>query len=231
MLERGIKKSINWDKNQACHWNIQGKSGSGKTYFCKFLLAKISLYEPTSQLYMADFKGDGDFSFLNAPQVERFYRYDKSGQALQDVYNILVNRQQGIDESRNLIILYFDELAAYINSLSYDKKLMESEKQKISYMLMIARSFNIQLIIAQQRADAILYAAGARDNFGMVLGLGTLSEEAKQMMFSEFKKDMLPQKRGTGYLLINNAKLYEVKVPTVTDMDKLNQTILEGVTR
>lgn len=226
-MSLGVSAPVVWNPQQAPHVVAFGATGSGKTYFTKLLLGKIALHEPTAQLRVCDFKGDDDFSFLNG--CERFHRFMGCGAGLDEFYKQFSARQSGEDKSRHMLVLFFDEWASYCNNL--DKKAVEEEKRKLATLLMLGRSFRVHVIVSQQRADAAYFNA-ARDNFNLVIGLGNLSEESKNMLFHEFKEQMKPdRKQGTGYMLTNGADFKAVCVPTVSDVKKLHQTILQGVKR
>ncbi len=128
-----------------------------------------------------------------------------------------------------MLVLFYDEFGAYCNSL--DKKVAEDEKKKLATLAMLGRSFRMHILISMQRADAS-YFNSSRDNFNLVIGLGNLSEESKNMLFHEYKDDMLPdRKQGTGYMLTNGTALTAVQVPTISNMTKLESFIKQGVTR
>lgn len=223
----GIHQSIDWLPDKAPHVMVCGATGSGKTYFTKLLLGKIASHQPTARLSVCDFKGDRDFEFLNG--CSRFHRFIDCQEGLQQFYDRFRQRQSGEDSSRSMMVLFFDEWASYCNSV--DKKAVEEEKKKLSNLLMLGRSFQVHLIISQQRADA-QYFNSARDNFNLVIGLGNLSEESKNMLFHEFKSQMQPNRnQGTGYLLTNGAGLTPVIVPVISSMDRLHHAIRQGAMR
>lgn len=220
-IQLNIAKWHMWEPDKAPHAVIIGATGSGKTYFSKLLLGKISLYGYNVEIFVCDFKGDTDWEF--AAGCKKFYRFTECAEGLTQFYNRFTDRQQRKDISRSMLVLFFDEWASYLNY--QDKKQAEEEKKKLANLLMLGRSFNVHIIISQQRADA-QYFSTARDNFNLVIGLGNLSEESKDMLFHEHKKDMLPnRKRGTGYMLTNGADLKTILVPRITNMQKLHNTI------
>lgn len=226
-LKYGIKQYITWNPDKAPHIAAFGATGSEKTYCTKLILARISKVIANSQFYICDFKGDADFSFLN--NKDRFYRFMDCEKGLNDYYEQFQKRQSGIDTNCNMLLLFFDEWASYI--LNIDKKKAEEEKKKLATLLMLGRSFNVHVMISQQRVDAS-YFNSARDNINLVISLGNLSEEGKEMMFREFKDQMKPDRRqGTGYMITNGTDFTPVVVPTISDMNRVNNYIRAAVIR
>jgi len=226
-LSYQIRQGVEWQPEKAPHVVIFGATGSGKTYATKLMLGRISLHISNSQIYVCDYKGDDDFSFLTG--ISRFYRFQDCSKGLDNFFKRFQDRQSGLDTSRDMIILYFDEWASYCNNL--EKKVAEEEKRKLATLLMLGRSFHVHVIIAQQRVDAV-YFNSARDNFNLVIGLGNLSQESKDMLFHEFKDQMKPdRKQGTGYMLTNGTDFTPIQVPTINDREKLHKYIKMAVTR
>lgn len=222
-LSLGIQKSYVWEPAKVPHAIVIGGTGSGKTYFSKILLGKICTYKPTTQLIICDFKGDDDFCFLE--EIPGFYRFTDCFQGIEDFYQCFLARQQQKDKSRNPLVLFFDEFASAVNHL--DKKDAEELKKKVATLLMLGRSFSCFLVFALQRADAA-YFASARDNFNLVVALGNLSEESKDMFFHSVKEQIIPdRRRGTGYLLESGTNLQKVVVPAVKDIHRLHLAILK----
>ncbi|HGC8952348.1 TPA: type IV secretory system conjugative DNA transfer family protein [Streptococcus agalactiae] len=203
------------------HFLIIGASGSGKTYASTIILAKLIFDVNTNhnqpcQLILADYKSDNDFDFIkDYPTV---FRFDEVANALELAIATLEARQKGKDTSTGLVVFFFDEWGAYLSSL--DTKIKNETIRKLSRLMMLSRSFNIQIIIANQRGDAE-YFGKIRDNFSTVLALGALSKETVQMFFSDEKSNLrLSHQRAEGYLKINGRNpLKEVVVPKLNHND------------
>jgi len=224
----GLNVPIHWRPAEAPHMAISGSTGSGKTYFTKLLLGKIVKHIPTSQLYVCDAKGDQDFSFLDG--ADRFARYDV-GPMFQRFFEAFQARQRGEDASRNMLVLMFDEWSNYLDSLS-GKKLQDDEKRKLALLVRLGRSFNVHLILSQQRFDAC-YTPG-RENFSIAIALSVMSKESREMLFSGYKDEIAahpPRQRGTGFMLTNGMNFVPISVPRVRSQEKLHQAIYTGVTR
>ena len=198
----------------------------GKTYCVKLLLAKISKYIASSHLTICDYKGDSDFSFLS--ECERFYRFDRCMQGLNNVYaSFLEVQKTGIKNGFHLLV--FDEWGAFINSL--DKKEAEEAKKKLSNLLMLGRSFDFHVLLSQQRLNAEDFGK-SRDQFNIVLLLGNASKEVISMLFHDYKDYIKnDRQRGTGYILSNGTNFQTIIVPTIKSMEQVNTAIKQAVLR
>ena len=226
-LNYGIRKYVVWDTEQFAHLILFGGTGSGKTYLTKLILSRISKKNPEAQIYLANYKGDSkDFGAIQGSK--RYYSFSECERALDEFKGMFEKRMSGKDTTRTFQLLLFDEWASYLANL--DKKKAEEEKKKLGTILMMGRSYNLHVIISQQRCDSVHFSAGTRDQFGIVIALGSLSSEGKDMMFREFKDKMTPKTRGTGYLT-DGTNLIAIRVPTIRDMKKVDEYIKDAVNR
>ncbi len=226
MQECGIRQYIEWDTEKAPHCAISGITGTGKTYLAKLLLARISKNLNDAQITICDFKGDRDFSFLSG--CEGFFRFEDCGKGFDSFYESFVKRQRDNDsESFNLLL--FDEWASYLNYL--EKKDAEVAKRKLESLLMLSRSFNYHIILSQQRLNAESFGK-SRDNFNLVIVLGNPSKEVQEMLFSDYKNEISPDRNcGTGYLLVNGTNFERIIVPQITNIELVNEYIKQAVKR
>lgn len=224
-LNYNIQQFVNWVPSVHPHCAIFGASGSGKTYALRLLLGRIGLHVPDAEVIVCDYKGDDDFSFLNG--LANFYRFSDCLHGLENIVSLLKERQQNCND-KHFVAFVFDEWASFISSL--DKKTADSARQSLALLLQLGRSFHIHVILSQQRMDSS-YFASARDNFSVILGMGKLSKEAVEMMFSEFKEQINRTKpRGYGSLVMGS-DFYNVVVPKVRDPVRLEECIYRVVAR
>ena len=226
LLLVGITKYLCWEYTSCAHVVVYGSTGSGKTYLCKIILGRISKGIADSELIICDYKADADFSFLE--ECENFFRFTECMKGLEKVYEELCARQSRDSKKRHFLCLFFDEWASFVSNL--EKKEAERAKTMLASLLMLGRSFQIHVIISQQRVDSV-YFGNARDNFSVIIGMGRLSKESVQMMFSDYKDEIIPNKpRGYGTAIIGN-RLRNIVVPRVRDTEKLHRSIREAVER
>lgn len=228
-LKYGIKRYVKWNPALAPHIICYGATGMGKTVACKLILARIAKYIPDSQIWINDFKGDStDFVFCR--NSTRYFRFSECEQGFDGFFKVFLKRQSGEDTTRNFAACYWDEWASYI--LSLERKKADIEKSKLSTLLMMARSYNMHIISSFQRCDSVYFCAGSRDQYNVVVSLGNLSIQGKEMMMSEFKDQMKPdRKQGTGYMITNGADFTSIQVPIISDMSKMHYYIKDAVNR
>lgn len=175
---------------------------------------------PETEIYFCDFKNSEDFSFLKG--YSHYYSGDSCYNGVMAYYESFCNaRINGKTEKRHLLI--FDEYPAFLNYLSTIDKQGKTKKTGdilgvVAEILMLGRGIQYGVWIVTQRADASLFANGARDNFMVVLGLGRMSKEQKGMIFAG---EELPDKiyrQGEGCLLADGHPLYEIAYPRIKNI-------------
>lgn len=232
----GEKKPIIIDasaKNNT-HTIISGMSGSGKSYYVNQNFARMILNGGNdAKYYFLDFKQDDAFTYLrNCP---RYFSYDNTINALDEVYEIMHKRQSGEDTSRSYVNLIWDEYMANILSLmGTDKKKAESVMRKVSEILMLGRSLAVKLVIACQRPDAEAFPRGARLNFGMIIILGASIESIYSMLMPKELIDKVGNREfhtGEGVMLWQGSELHFIKVPVIRDEEKMKAICIEALTR
>lgn len=216
---------INWDITGNSHIAVQGITGTGKSYFCKLILGRLGLYLPNAEITLCDFKGDDSFTFLEG--YERYHRFESCMIGFDTFYNGFLNRQAGLDTSRTLRLLMFDEWSSFINYL--DKKQAEEYRKKFFLLISMGRSFNYHILLAQQRLSAEDFPK-VRDNFNIVITLGNPSKEVAGMFYSDYCEIINRDRgQGTGYMLTNGSDFRKIVVPTVTNMAKMEHYIKRAV--
>lgn len=216
------------------HTLVCGMSGSGKSYLTNQYLARICLHGgEDSVVYFADYKQDDSFAYLR--ECPRYYPYNKTIDALEEVYEIMHKRQCGEDTTRNYITLVWDEYVANILSfLGSGKKKAEAVMHKVSEILMLGRSLAVRLVIACQRPDASVFPTGSRLNFGVIIIVGANLESIYSMLMPKELIEKVGNREfhtGEGVMLWQGSELRFIKVPVIRNEEKMKAICIEGLTR
>lgn len=231
----GTKSPINVDMsvNTNSHILLSGMSGSGKSYFLNQIFARICLQNKDNSVYFADFKQDDSFSHLR--NCKNYYPYDKTTEALNIFYDILHNRQSGKDTSRTPITLIWDEYVANVLSLiNNDKKQAQEVMRKVSEILMLGRSLAVQLVISCQRPDALVFPAGSRLNYGVIIIVGAAIKSIYEMLIPSEYIEKIGERKfkiGEGIVLLQGSQLHFIKVPVIRNIEKMQNICIEALNR
>jgi hypothetical protein len=211
------------------HFCIVGSTGSGKSLFVLYVLYGLLNIQSGFRLYIGDFKKSGDYTGVTAP--ERFAEFDYVVMLIESFYADFENTPEGNLEIK---VLLLDEYAGFITWLTQnDKKRCEEIKSKITTILMLGRSRHCFVWCVQQRMTAQLFPAGigAVDNFQLCVGLGRLSTESRKSLFAgerlentQFEETFSPG-IGEGLCLIDGQPLKAIKVPRISDKEKLKKLL------
>lgn len=225
LLKENLIMPIMWDCSKSAHILLNGSTGSGKTTAAKQVLMEVSNLIPNSQITLCDFKAE-DFSFLNG--ASRYYSFRETLNGLNSFYAEFEDRQAGTDTSRTFKLLAFDEWASFLNML--DKKEAEAAKIKLATLLMLGRSFNVHVMIIQQRGDS-QYFNTARDNFNIIISLGNISKESAQMFGFDREQMESVRNPGQGYMMTNGTNMQPVRFPPIADESTSDEMIRSAVVR
>lgn len=225
ILSQGVKVPVTVDFSSVPHMLIVAPSGSGKTYLLTYILGQIA--KKSVKLILADFKG---IDFIEFNDCRNYYKHNSVGEAVDCVFDELQNRMANasVNSEYEPIYLCIDEWPGFLSSLAV-KKEQDNYKQKLANILMLGRGANIFIIMSLQRADST-YITG-RDNFGNVVGLGTLSKESIAMVFNDNKEMIEPKSRGKGYLQTDGKPLREIVVPMLRNINDTKAIIKTALSR
>lgn len=225
ILSQGVKVPVTVDFSSVPHMLIVAPSGSGKTYLLTYILVQIA--KKSVKLILADFKG---IDFIEFNDCRNYYKHNSVGEAVDCAFDELQNRMANasVNSEYEPIYLCIDEWSGFLSSLAV-KKEQDNYKQKLANILMLGRGANIFIIMSLQRADST-YITG-RDNFGNVVGLGTLSKESIAMVFNDNKEMIEPKSRGKGYLQTDGKPLREIVVPMLRNINDTKAVIKTALSR
>ena len=225
ILSQGVKVPVTVDFSSVPHMLIVAPSGSGKTYLLTYILGQIA--KKSVKLILADFKG---IDFIEFNDCRNYYKHNSVGEAVDCVFDELQNRMANasVNSEYEPIYLCIDEWSGFLSSLAV-KKEQDNYKQKLANILMLGRGANIFIIMSLQRANST-YITG-RDNFGNVVGLGTLSKESIAMVFNDNKEMIEPKSRGKGYLQTDGKPLREIVVPMLRNINDTKAIIKTALSR
>ena len=127
-----------------------------------------------------------------------------------------------------LYFLIFDELLAFISTL--DNKEKKEVMAKLTNIVVKGRQAGVFVIFATQRPDTAVLDGKVRDQLGLRIALGKLSNEGYKMIFGEtntaYKEIGL---EGTGYYqikeMIDRPKVF--LSPFIVNGDLVGQEIME----
>ena len=229
----GVKEPIYADISPSSnsHTLFCGMSGSGKSFATNQYMARLASSAPDSKLFFSDFKQDDTFFYLR--DCSRYYAFENSLTALENVYSIMHKRQSGEDQSRNPITLIWDEYVANILYLqNKNKKQSENTMRNVSEILMLGRSLNVRLVNCCQRPDAVAFPTGSRLNYGIIIILGAPIKSIYEMLIPKEYIDLIGDRKfgiGEGVALLQSSELHFIKIPMVRNIEKMQQICIAAL--
>lgn len=206
-----------------------GRTGSGKSYALAVILGALARFNPDISITICDYKKS---SFSQYEDTPNFYGYNDVPDGIRAFHKEFKERLEANDPERNnhKRVLLIDEYGALI--MAQEKKQGDELRTIVADMLFMGRSLGMILIVGLQRAEAEHFKVGCRDQFKAVLSMGNLSSEQKQMLYKDYKDELVAKNRvGEGYLLIDGEGVSRVKVAAVNNPATLDEIIRPAMYR
>ncbi len=82
-----------------------------------------------------------------------------------------------------------------------------------------------------QRPDSIVFPAGSRLNFGVVVVLGAAIKSIYEMLLPDFKDELQGRQfgRGEGILLFQGSELRFIKIPMARDFEQMRRICVKAL--
>lgn len=208
---------------------VVGNTGSGKSTFLGMLLAKYAKYIQGISITVCDYKKS---SFARFKDTKNFYGYTAVPEGIRKVYQEFSERLMEDNEKRNqhICLLLIDEYGTLLSSL--DKQTAFEIEMMVASMLCMGRSLGIFVLVGIQRAQAKFFENGSRDQFRVLVGMGNLSKIQKEMVFPDYKEDMIDNnKTGEGYLAIDGQEGIERFKAIPDGVEKFDEYIRKAMNR
>lgn len=213
---KNFYQKLEWEYRKYPHALLVGGTGSGKTTLLKNMLAQFIFCQRDAEIYLATYKPRCE-DFSNITENPHFGDYSRCHEVFERFYDRFIDRLNGSDKTRHMLLLFIDEWVGFL--LSLNKKEQDQMVDRMGQIVMLGRSLNVQAILAMQRPDAVFFRNGARDNFNLIIGMGNMSSDGKRMIFpSDYIDQLEPVAEiGTGYALVGGYNLSRIRVPPLSE--------------
>lgn len=207
-----LMKGVIWAIHKIPHALIVGVTGGGKSYFLNALIRAFLLME--AELYICDPKNSALADYKRIlPHVES----EKEG--IQDSLVVCVEtmnrRYQEMKGKADYIsgqdfthyhmkpvVLILDEYTAYAAIL--EKKEREEFKSNLTQLILKGREAGVFVVLATQRPDASYLDGNIRDQLGLRVALGRMSDDGYRMTFGNTEQKLKGfGGTGKGYLYMD----------------------------
>ncbi|HEB2281973.1 TPA: cell division protein FtsK [Staphylococcus aureus] len=194
-----ITHQISWDFVKAPHGLVTGITGGGKTYFLFYVIRE--LFRRHSEVRLLDPKVS-DLSFMKRVIGDDKVA-DTKGQILKqlrEANNEMEERFKLMNNSSDYKIgndfrnfdmrpyfIIFDEVTAFTSTL--DKKELQEMNDYLINIIMKGRQAGVFMFLTAQRPDADVIKGNVRDQLGLRVSLGNLSNDGYRMTFGQTDKE------------------------------------------
>lgn len=208
-----LMKDVAWEIDKIPHALVVGETGGGKTVFLNILIR--SFLQMKAIVYICDPKNS---SLVDYKKVLPNVSSDKVG-IQKNVEDCVLSMRERYAQVKGHeayipgqdfthydlppIVLIMDEYTAYMAML-VEKKEKDEFKASMSQLVLQGREAGVFLLLATQRPDAAQLDGSIRDQLGLRIVLGGMSEDGKRMAFGSTKQKLGRYGgRGKGYFYMS----------------------------
>ncbi|MDM5319021.1 FtsK/SpoIIIE domain-containing protein [Bacillus altitudinis] len=217
-----LTSKIKWELGKPPHALIVGGTGSGKTYLVNTLI--LDYLRKGAELFVADPKSadlaligrlvNKEHTATTENEIAKLLR--EASDEMEKRYRKLFTDENSFGKTwkdfsgMKPLVVVIDEYAA-LSSVSSPKTLKEINSYLTSLILK-GRQSGIEICMIMQRPDANILAGNLRDQFGVRIGLGNMTDEGRKMLFGSVDmKYKSVNEIGGGFVMIDgqhNAPVY-----------------------
>ena len=203
---------------------IAAASGSGKSFYIMYLL--VQMLRETNSIFVIDGKFREIKKAANQMGIKTTAdNVDESIKYIEEVERLIKyrNAQENNDDDET-IFLVIDEYLYFLDNVldAYGAKKLKEIERKIINIVITGRSMNVILVLSLQRLgaaknkDEVGLHLRIRDNIATKVGLGDLSKENFEMLFSQTKDSKITKKGNReGYLKTEGVELQSFRVDEI----------------
>ncbi|MEW9575625.1 FtsK/SpoIIIE domain-containing protein [Bacillus toyonensis] len=228
-FEIQLTSKVKWKIGQPPHVLIVGGTGSGKTYLVNTIL--LDYLRKGAELFIADPKS------ADLATIGRIVNREHTATTENEIAKLLREASEEMERRyRELfadkasfgktwkdfpgvkpLVVVIDEYAAF-TAVSSSKVIKEVQGYLFNLILK-GRQAGIEIIMIMQRPDANLLSGNLRDQFGVRIGLGNMTDDGRRMLFGSVDMEFKSIREiGGGYTMIegqHNAPIY-IETPLIT---------------
>ncbi|MBA4700302.1 MAG: hypothetical protein H2212_12790 [Ruminococcus sp.] len=201
-----LMKGVAWEINKIPHALIVGVTGGGKTVMLNILIQAFLLMGAT--LYICDPKNSAlaDYgriipnvrSEIDGIQDNIAECVETMGERYKEMKGKpgYISGQDFTHYNMKPVVLIMDEYAAYASTL--DRKELGEFKTNLSQIVFKGREAGVFTVLATQRPDAVYLDGSVRDQLGLRITLGKMSDEGYRMVFGNTQQKLKKSYGGAG---------------------------------
>lgn len=235
-----LMKGIFWNIAKVPHALVVGGTGGGKSYFIQILLRGFVKMGADIRI--------GDAKFSDLLDMKKFFPHvygdpKEISNMVRATVHEMNDRYKQIKELPNYksgkdftyyklkpIILILDEYVAWITSFPV-KKDRDAILSDLRQIILKGRQVGVIGIFATQRPDAEFLKGDIRDQLGLRVTLGEMSEEGYKMAFGKISQELTNKEiKGRGYIhMTGNFFVREFYAPFVPEKYDFIESMAELV--